>query len=83
MSPAMLPQDSPAKAGRLLPPPPSRFAQYAAPTALRQGRKPKLPPLTVLVSAAFSAQRDGSGGSRLSKKAYVYMPSVMGISNCR
>jgi hypothetical protein len=65
------------------PPPPSRFAQYAAPTARRQGGNPELPPLTVLVSAAFSAQRDGSGGSRLSRKVYICMPSPMGISNCR
>ena len=36
---------SPAKAGRLLPPPPSRFAQYAAPTALRQGGKTQTAPL--------------------------------------
>jgi hypothetical protein len=83
MSPANLPQDSPAEAGRLLSASTARFAQYAAPTARRQEGNPELPPLTVLVSAAFSAQRDGSGGSRLSRRAYLYMPFTMGISNCR
>ena len=83
MSPAMLPQNSPAEAGRLLSASTSRSAQYAASTPRRQGGYPELPPLTVLVSAASSAQRDGSSGSRQSRKAYVCMPSAMGISNCR
>jgi len=57
------------------PPPPSRSSQFAAPTVRRQGRE-EHSPLTVLVSAASPAQRDGSGGSRLTTIG-------MGISNCR
>ncbi len=65
------------------PPTPSLLAQFATPTALRQGGE-QHSPLTVLVSVAYFAQRDGSGGSRLSKtRIYSCAIYIMGISNCR
>ena len=64
-------QNSPAEAEVCFSPPLSRFVQYAAPTARRQGAQAC--PLTVLVFAADALQRDGSGRCR----------KAMGIFNCR
>ena len=83
MSPAALPQDPPAEAGRLLSASAIPLCAVCRSDCAPSRGKPKLPPLTVLVSAASPAQRDGSGGSRLSTMAYKRMPSKMGISNCR
>jgi hypothetical protein len=62
-------------------PPLSRSAQSAAPTALRQGGEERSP-LTVLVYAASVAQRDGSGGSRLTQPPWAFLIVAMSKSNC-
>ena len=52
----------------LLPASTSRFPQLATSTALRQGA---IHPLTVLVSAAATTQRNGSGSGRLEDTFYT------------
>ena len=67
MSPATLTQDSPAEAGRLLSASTVPLCAVCRSDCVPSRGENKNIPLTVLVSAASSAQRDGSGGSRLTR----------------